>query len=171
MDPNLTDQEAEAAATQEAPKADGKRTASGAEEEILSEINRLGSAIVQAIQTAWASDERKKLEQDLSKGLRSLADNVEEALDKVGKNEQVHEFLDKAEDVAESVGEKVRDAKVTGEIKDGLLKGLAALTEQLQKVTKDVSARQPAESQPAAQPSDSAPTDDDEGQDIPIQGV
>ncbi len=87
----------------------------------------------------------------------------------MGKNEQVHEFLDKAEDVAESVGEKVRDAKVTGEIKDGLLKGLAALTEQLQKVSKDVAARQPSEPQPTAQASE-APPADDEGQDIPIVG-
>ena len=167
MDPNLTDQEAEAPVPQEAPKAEGKRTASGAEEEILSEINRLGTAIVQAIQTAWQSEERKKLEQDLSKGLRVLADNVEEALDKVGKNEQVHDFMDKAEDVAESVGGKVRDAKVTGEIKEGLLKGLAALTEQLQKVSKDVAARQPGESQPATPAADS-PSADEDAQDIPI---
>ena len=169
MDPNPMDPKAEEAAPQEAPKAEGKRTASGAEEEILGEINRLGTAIVQAIQTAWASEERKKLEQDLSKGLRTLADNVEEALEKVSKNEQVHEFLDKAEDVAESVGEKVRDAKVTGEIKEGLLKGLAALTEQLQKVSKDVAARQPAESQPTAPASDSPPADET-AQDIPVVG-
>ncbi len=168
MDPNLNDPKAEEAAPQAEPKAEEKRTASGAEEEILGEINRLGTAIVQAIQTAWQSEERKKLEQDLSKGLRVLADNVEEALEKVGKNEQVHEFMDKAEDVAESVGEKVRDAKVTGEIKEGLLKGLAALTEQLQKVSKDVAARQPSPPPPAA-PDVTAP--DDEAQDIPIQGV
>ena len=167
MDPKPMDPEAEETAPQEAPKTEGKRTASAAEADLLGEINRLGTAIVQAIQTAWQSDERKKLEQDLNKGLRTLADNVEEALEKVGKNEQVHEFLDKAEDVAESVGEKVRDAKVTGEIKEGLLKGLAALTEQLQKVSKDVAARQPSGSQPAAQAPDSPPADD-EGQDIPI---
>ena len=161
MDPDLSDKEAEETAPHAAPKT----------EEILGEINRLGTAIVQAIQTAWASDERKKLEQDLNKGLRTLADTVEEALDKVGKNEQVHEFMDKAEDVAESVGEKVRESKVTGEIKDGLLKGLAALTEQLQKVSKDVAARQPSEPQPTAQASEAPPADDDEGQDIPISKV
>ena len=167
MDPNIVEPEGQT--TESAPDSDLKQE-SGGEDEILGELNRLGKAFVQAVQTAWQSDERKKLEQDLSKGLRSLADNVEEALDKVGKNEQVHEFLGKAEDVAESVGEKVREAKVTGEIKDGLIKGLAALTEQMQKLTQDLTTRQPKQEPPPA-PASEPPAPDDEAQDIPIQGA
>ncbi len=139
-------------------------TAAQGESEVLDELSRLGNAIVEALQAAWASDERKKLEKDLSTGLRSLADSVEEALEKVGKNEQVHEVLDKAEDVAESVGEKVRESKVTADLAEGLSKGLSAVTAQLNKLAGDMQAR--SQEPPAPPTADAA---DDEGQDIPIQ--
>jgi len=145
MDQNFVEPEDQA--SEETPASSPKR-ARRAEDEVLVELNRLGTAFMQAVQ--------------------ALAGNAEEALDKVGKNEQVHDFLDKVEDVAESVGDKVREIKVTGEIKNGLIKGLSALTEQMNKLTKDLSARSPANPPPASSP---APSADDEGQDIPIQEV
>lgn len=129
--------------TDESPKAKIKT------DELLSEFSRLGQAIADAVKAAWASDERKKLEEDLNRGLASVVDSIEEAVDKLGKNEQTKQVLGRAEEMAESVGKKVRESEVTADVAEGLRAGLTTLTEQLHKLTKDLGKSETAKSSTA----------------------
>lgn len=125
------------------------------------ELNRLGQSFVEVVKVAWNSDQRRQLEQDLTKGINSLAANLEEGLKKVGESQQAKEFVTRAEGVAESVAERVRTSEVSQEVGEGLIKGLRSLSTQLEKLTNELKAKR--EAQPGPTPSDG------QSQDIPIE--
>lgn len=132
-------------------------------QELMDELNRLGSKFVEVVDVAWNSDQRRRIEDDLRKGLESLATSLEEGIKQVGESKQAREFLDSAEDVAESVSAKVRSSKVANELADNLARGLRALSEQMDHLAQDLKSKEQRASTtpPPADPPD-AP------QDIPI---
>ena len=133
-------------------------------DELFRELTVLGSRFVEVVQTAWNSDERKRIEADLKVGLSSVAESLEEGFQKVRENEQAQEVLEKADDVAGSVGEKVRSSEAVSELGNSLLRGLNALAAQLEKWTNEMTAAD-AGSRPAEQPKTPSA---DEPQDIKI---
>ncbi|HMN28761.1 MAG TPA: hypothetical protein PKE45_11480 [Caldilineaceae bacterium] len=130
------------------------------EHELGEELTRLGQSFVEVVRVAWNSDQRRQLERDLKTGLNSVAAGLEDGFKKVSESPQTKEFVDQAEDVAESVGEKVRKSEVAQEIGAGLLKGLRALSVQLDKLTSELQDKDVAGS--GDKPSPTPP------QDIPI---
>ncbi len=132
---------------------------------LVDELNRLGSKFAEVVQVAWESDERKKLEQDVKRGLSSLATNLEDSLKKVGESQQTKEFLNKAEDVASTVADRMQKSKVAQELGDSLILGLRSLTEQIDKLASELQSKNKNASSTSA-PSSQAPTD--QAQDIPI---
>jgi len=130
---------------------------------LVEELNRLGNKFAEAVQVAWESDERKKLEQDLKRGLSSLSTNLEDGLRKVSESQQTKEFLDKAEDVASTVADRVQKSKMAQELGDSLLKGLRSLTEQIDKLADELQSKNTPPT-----PGASAQTSQDKPQDIPI---
>ncbi len=128
------------------------------EEALRAELNRLGKSFVDVVKVAWESDERRQLEADLKKGLHALAESLEENFKKAGETQQAKELRTKAEETAESVADRLRKSEVAQELGEGLLKGLNALSLQLERLTTDLQTR----SQPKA-----TSTDESE-QEIPI---
>ncbi len=116
------------------------------EEALRSELNRLGKSFVDVVKVAWESEERRQLEADLKRGLRTLAESLEENFKQAGESQQAQELRAKAEDAAETVTDRVRKSEVAQELGEGLLKGLNALSIQLEKLTTEIQAR----SKPAA---------------------
>lgn len=149
--------------------ASGKRQ-SQATQELMEELNRLGVKFAEVVQTAWESDERKRLEKDVKAGVVSLVNGLERGLRRVGESEQAKEFLNKAEDVADTVGERIRSSPASHDLASGLAKGLRVLAEQIDKLAEELqrkAASSPTQSTPKP-PSSSAP---DDSQDIPITKV
>ncbi len=132
---------------------------------LVEELNRLGSKFAEVVQVAWESEERKRLEQDVKRGLSSLATNLEEGLKKVGENPQTKEFLNMAEDAATTVADRVQKSKVAQELGDNLLNGLRSLTEQIDKLASEMQSK-PKTATPSSTPSDQAKSE--QAQDIPI---
>jgi hypothetical protein len=97
--------------------------------------------------------------------LNALATNLEEGFRKVSESPQTKEVVGKAENVAESVGEKVRASKVTQELAEGLRKGLAALSEQMERWSAELKKQEAGE---AAKPAEPAEAPSEAAQDIPI---
>jgi hypothetical protein len=139
----------------------GPKASSG--QELMDELNRLGNKFVEVVDAAWNSDQRRRVEDDLRKGLESLATSLEDGIKQVGESKQAREFMDSAEDVAESVTAKVRASKVASELADALASGLRALSESMDRLAKDMKAKDA--SSPAAPPSSSTA---ETPQDIPI---
>ncbi|MCC6972321.1 MAG: hypothetical protein IT434_19065 [Phycisphaerales bacterium] len=133
-------------------------------QELIDELGRLGNKMAEVIRTAWASDERKRMEQDLRTGLNTLANNLEQGVRKMGEHEQTKEFVRKAEDVAENVGEKVRNSQTTYDIAGALAGGLRVLADQVEKLAAELQRKR-------AETPTTPPTANDDSQDIPIGRV
>jgi len=136
-----------------------------ATQEVLDELSRLGVKVAEVVQTAWESDERKRLEKDVKAGVVSLVNGLEEGLRRVGKTEQAKEVLNKAEDVADTIGERIRNSQTSHDMASGLAKGLRILADQIDKLAAELQ-RKSATTTPYTPPP--ASTD---AQDIPIQKV
>lgn len=98
-------------------------------DDIAREIHRLVDAMARAARTAWSSEQRLQLEDDLRRGLGTLVSSVEEALEKFNRSEQGQEFQEKAAKVAH----RVRESAIAAELKEGLATGLRTASEEVQK--------------------------------------
>ncbi len=130
-----------------------KNTGARAGQELIDELTSLGQKFAEVVEVAWNSDDRKRLEDDLRKGLVSVAENLEVGLKKVSETKETKEILAKAEDVAT----KVRSSKVANDLADALAAGLRQLSESLDKWADEMRAR------------GDKPDDSDAAQDISIK--
>jgi urease accessory protein UreF len=125
------------------------------EQNLREELNRLGGSFMQVLNVAWNSDQRRELERDLKSGLNSLASNLEEGFQRVTESQEAKELIEQAEEVAESVVAKVRQNEVAQELGQGLLRGLQALSTQIEKFSAELQPETAAkQSPPAAEPQD-----------------
>ncbi len=129
-------------------------------EELFEEINRLGARFAEVVQTAWNSEERKKIEADFRKGASALGATLEESMQKISDNQKAKDLVDQADDVMTNVGDKVRSSDVTHDLSSSLAKGLRKMSDQLEKWISEMESKAPA----ASDRSD----DDDAGKEIPI---
>jgi hypothetical protein len=121
---------------------------------VSSELSTLGKQVADAINAAWASDDRKKLQSDVTTGLQSFGDQVSEAMRRASESDaakQVREQTDK-------VIAQVRESDVTGEVRKGLIAGLEVLNKELGRLVERLetpttaSASSASEAAPAAAP-------------------
>jgi hypothetical protein len=99
----------------------------------------------------------------LRTGLASLVTTLEEGITRIAQSQQGREILDRAENVAENIGSKVRTSKATSDLADALAQGLRSLSEQVEKMSADLQ-KKPS----TGKPSTSEDTKTDDAQDIPI---
>ena len=142
---------------QEPGAEQSQETAENFSDEILRELTVIGNKFVKVVDAAWRSEERKTIEAELKEGLANIAANLETGYQRVSENEKAQEVLNKAEDVASSLGEQMRNSEAVKELADGLVGGLRTLGAQLEKMAGDL--HKGKEPGPAAS---------QEAQDIPI---
>ena len=126
--------------TQNQSQSSDKATANSSAtnvDQLINELDRLGNQLIDAIRTAWNSDQRKELETEISKGIASAASSLNEGLQKVSENESTKQLINKAEEVFSTVGEQVRSSKVTHDLVEGLSKGIQTLNDQLAQFVSD----------------------------------
>lgn len=125
--------------------------------ELIDELTRLGQKFVEVVEVAWNSEQRRQIEDDLRTGLVSVANTLEDGFKRVGNTKEAREAVDAAEDVAE----KVRTSKIAAELSGALAQGLRALSEQMDKLAKEM--------QQKSQSSTSGRASTNDSQDIPIE--
>lgn len=119
---------------------------------ITDELSKMGKLVAQAFQSAWESEERKKLEAEFSEGLRKFSDEVTTAAKKASESDAAKQLKVQAEKVAAEV--KERD--VAEEIRKGLLIGLEAINVELGKLVERLEPKKAPEP-PAETPAEPAP--------------
>lgn len=124
-------------------------------DQLLNELDRLGNQLIDAIRTAWHSDQRKELEAEITKGISIAASSLNEGLQKLSESESTRNLVSKAEEVISTVGEQVRSSKITHDAVEGLSKGIQTLNDQLAQFVSD------------AKKEANKPTDD--GQDVKVE--
>jgi len=157
-----------AAGSQNRSQSTGGQRKAEATQELMDDLNRLGLKFAEVVQTAWESEERKRLEKDVKAGVISLMSGVERGLRKLSETDQAKEFLNKAEDVADSLGERIRTSPASHDLASGLAKGLRVLAEQIDKLAGELQRKSTEAAQSTPKP---PPTTAGDSQEIPITKV
>jgi len=159
-DPETGTYAGEASANEANPNGAGQttKTLDDAGQELIDEFTHLGQKVVEVIEIAWKSDQRKKIEEDVRGGLVALAGALEDGFKRVSNTKEAHEAVNAAEDVAG----KVKSSKIAVELSSALAQGLHLLSEQVDKLSNEM--RQKAYSSPSNMGTGS----NDDLQDIPI---
>lgn len=127
--------------TTEASGAGGE--GKSAENDIMDEINKLGQQFVDALQSAWNSEERAKFESEIKEGVRTFADEVEKAISSVkegGAGQKLRED-------AEQMRQKMKTDDVAEKARTGFVQGLRWLSSEMGKLA-DQFAPEPTEKSP-----------------------
>jgi hypothetical protein len=122
------------------------------EKNIADELNKLGKQVADAIKAAWESEDRKKLQGEITEGLQKFGDQVTDAAKKASASEPAKQIKMQAEEVVA----KVKESDVTEEIRKGLLTGLETLNKELGKLVERLEAKKAPET-PAAPAAPEAP--------------
>ena len=96
---------------------------------IRDEFRNLGDNLKQVFQTAWESEERKKLQSDVRDGLNDVSAALNEALNSFQTSEAGKKIVEGVEDV----GEAFRSGEVEAKTREGILTALKKLNEELEK--------------------------------------
>jgi hypothetical protein len=127
---------------------EGQMTEGNSEEKTISgEFDRLGKQVAEAINKAWESEDRKKLQAEVTTGLESFGSQVTEAMRKASESEAASQIRDQTEKVVA----QVRDSDVTGEVRKGMIAGLGALNRELGKLVERLEVAPPASAPPATE--------------------
>ncbi len=119
--------------------ADNKAAGSGIPEnekpqeeavDIAAEFAALGKKFAEAIQSAWYSQERQKLQEDIKEGL----DRFVEEVDKAVKELRESEVGQKVQSGVQQAAEEVRSGKVGEEVRRALVTGLRSLSAALDRM-------------------------------------
>lgn len=153
-----TQSDEEKAKTSTEANASDQSTKSGSDaaQELIDEFTNLGQKVVEVIEVAWKSDQRKKIEEEVRTGIVVLAGALEDGFKRVSSTKEAKEAVNAAEDVAD----KVRNSKMASELGSALAQGLHVLSEQVDKLSNEI--RQKGYSASSAQ------EPGNEAQDIPI---
>lgn len=116
---------------------------------IAEELNKMGKLLVQAVQAAWESEERKKLEAELTEGLRKISDEVTAAAKKANESDAAKQIKVQAEKIAT----EVKEHDIAEEVRKGLLVGLEAINQELGKLAERLEPKKKAESETPGDPS------------------
>ncbi len=132
-------------------------------DQLADELSRLAHKFAELLETAWNSEQRRQIEQEVRSGLTGVSKSLEDGLKDLSEKEQAKDFVGKAESVADNVGEKVRASEIANELARGLAQGLHVLADQMDKLVQEMRSTGTA-SQPPESDSQGSAT----GQDIPI---
>lgn len=118
--------------------ADNKAAGSGIPEneqpqeevDIAAEFAALGKKFAEAIQAAWHSQERQKLQEDIKEGLDRFVEEVDKAIKELRESE----VGQKVQSGVQQAAEEVRSGKVGEEMRRALVTGLRSLSAALDRM-------------------------------------
>jgi len=100
------------------------------EYDIAAELAALGKTIGEAVNKAWNSEERHKIEQEVRDGMKRFAGEVETAAKKVRDTDVGH----KVNEGVKQVREDIQSGKVADDLRRGTVEALRALRDALDKM-------------------------------------
>lgn len=109
-------------------KAEEKRRAENVD--VAAELRSLGRQFAETIQTAWQSEERRRVESEIREGVRSFADEV----DKVINEAKSTSTAEKVKTEATEIKQRVESTDFSARTREGIVQGLHWLSEELNKL-------------------------------------
>lgn len=106
------------------------------ERSIADELGKLGQQVANAAKAAWSSEERRKLQAELTRGVEKLSQELNAVLSEAAQRDEIKELRARAEKVAA----EAREADVVEDIRKGILNGLEALNRELGRLVEKLEA-------------------------------
>lgn len=111
------------------------------ERSIADELAKMGAQIAAAAKNAWESEERKKLQGEITTGVQRFGQEMTSAISKATDSDQAKEIKTRATKVAEDM----QKADVVEEVRKGILVGLEAINRELGKLLERLETKPEAE--------------------------
>lgn len=145
--------------------ASGSAAPSGAGQQLLDELRRLGTTVAQAVSAALSSEQSVRLQKDLRTGLDDVANSLDSSIKSFAENPQTKEIVADTKVVAGQVSDTIKSSKLANDLAGALAAALHTLNDELHKMATEMKADAPAQ----GSPTDAPPAPDaDAQQDIPI---
>ncbi|MDH3944516.1 MAG: hypothetical protein OEV06_10525 [Anaerolineae bacterium] len=100
------------------------------ENDMRDEFRQMGENLQQAVNAAWQSEERKRLQEDLVEGLRDL----EKAFSDFGKKIEQSELGQQVKSDVEDLSEKLRSGELQENARTGMVSALQRANVELEKL-------------------------------------
>ena len=102
------------------------------EGDIGDQLNELGKNLRDALRTAWESDERRKLQQDIEVGLANLRDSLNQAATDFSSSQTGQTLKEDVKDL----NERWKTGDVGSKIRTEITDALRTVNQELQKATR-----------------------------------
>lgn len=119
-------------------KADEKK---GARPDLVTEFQQLGRAFAEAFESAWNSEERKRVEQEVRAGVQSFADEVDKVIGEAKSSPASERVRAEASDLAG----KIEKSDVGRRTMEGISQGLSWMSVEIGRLAEQFT---PAEKSP-----------------------
>lgn len=107
-------------------------TEQGAGSDILDELREMGKNLRDALQSAWDSDERKRLQKEIEEGLNEVSAGLSQAARDFKESQPGQTIKTEVEDFKE----RMRTGEVESKVRNEILDALRIVNEELRKVGK-----------------------------------
>ncbi len=98
--------------------------------DIAAELAEVGRKLRETIATAWNSQERQQIQQEVQEGLHRLSAELEGAVETVRSSEAGQ----KVETGAKQIRDDIQSGKVSDDVRHGIINGLRAISGALDKL-------------------------------------
>lgn len=95
--------------------------------DIAAEFQKLGRQFAETLQTAWDSEERKRVEKEVREGMQSFVNEVDQVIREV----KTSETTEKIKGEAEELKTRVESTDIGARARQGIVQGLRWLSEGL----------------------------------------
>lgn len=109
------------------PKKEPGTGSEGKSSEILDELRELGQNLRSLLQSAWESDERKKMQHEIETGLNDLYTDISQTVKDFSESPTGQDLKSDLEDL----GERIRTGEVEAKIRSEVVSALHAANESL----------------------------------------
>ena len=99
------------------------------QENLTDALHKLGENLIQTLQAAWDSPERKKITQELEVGLNDISSTVKQEVDHFNQSPTGQQLKSDVEDLRE----RVRSGETEAQLRQELLKALDLVNSELEK--------------------------------------
>ena len=107
--------------------------------DLASELRALGKNLSDLFRSAWDSEDRKRLQEEIEGGVADLTDSLRSAAKDLSKSETGRQLQEDVRDL----GARVRSGEVESKVRQDLTEVLRKVNEELDRAAKDWAGRRP----------------------------
>jgi signal recognition particle GTPase len=101
-------------------------------EDIGEQLKELGKNLREALRTAWESEERRKIQQEIEAGLINLRDSLNEAASDFSKSDRGQALKEEVRDF----NERLKSGEVSAKVRTEITEALRKVNDELQKASR-----------------------------------